>query len=761
MKKNNLNNVELLAPAGSYESFIAAVNAGADAVYMGLDKHNARVMTNNFTLEEYKRAIDYAHKRNVKVYLTLNTLLLDNEIKEAVQNVYELYKVGLDGVILQDLGVARVIHKTMPQLSMHASTQMSVCSLEQVKVLEKLGFKRVVLARELSIEEIEHICKNTSLEIEVFVHGALCVSVSGQCLMSAMIGNRSANRGNCAGTCRKIYSLYNSKDNCISKNKYLLSKKDIFGLDKLEDLKKAGVYSFKIEGRNKTKEYVAGVVRKYKEALTCGYNVEHEKEVLQLFNRSGKSDGYLNGVRYRKDISENSPKNTGLLLGKVLDTKKGYVKVKLLETIDLHDGIEILGEKTVSNIVTCIRDEKFNLLNSRQEKDTIVWIGDIDKAEKESIIYKTSESKLNKSLETYSKENIKRLEYDVSVSIKENDNISATCGDVEVVIDYVPEQSINSSVNEEKVKEAFAKTEDTSVRFNVETNIDDELFVPVSKLNELRKQLVEKIEETKLIRQEINNFENKLQEALKLSNCTETKNIKENSLFVYRYDKTKDYIEWYKRKYNEKLDILYVNISDFKKYEDNILEYTKHTKVYLVIPNVTLEHTTKYINENMERIVAKGIKGILVGNLGFIQLCNELKEKYNIELIGDYSLNTLNSYTAETLKGMGIDKITPLFEIDDLDYTSISKVLPIELVCDMATVMTTRYCVISSFVSNASKKGDCKAECTKANYYLLDELNKRYDIVTDTMDCISRFVRNKKKNKDELEEKFSTRHCVL
>jgi len=267
MKNANKREIELLAPAGSYESFIAAINAGADAIYMGLKNFNARVMTNNFSIQAYKDAIDFAHKRNVKVYLTLNTLLLDVEIREALESVYELYKVGLDGVIVQDLGIADLIHKIMPDLSLHASTQMSVCTIEQVKTLEKLGFERVVLARELSIQEIKDIAQNTSLEIEVFVHGALCVSVSGQCLMSAMIGDRSANRGSCAGPCRKRYSLYSTSGREVCKNRYLLSKKDIYGIDKLEELIEAGVCSLKVEGRNKTPEYVAGVIKNYRDAI--------------------------------------------------------------------------------------------------------------------------------------------------------------------------------------------------------------------------------------------------------------------------------------------------------------------------------------------------------------------------------------------------------------------------------------------------------------------------------------------------------------
>ena len=525
MSKTNEKKAELLAPAGSYEAFIAAINAGADAVYMGLQNFNARVMTSNFTLDKYIECIDYAHKRDVKVYLTLNTLLLDSEIKEAIDMVYELYKVGLDGVIVQDLGVADLIHKIMPKLPLHASTQMSICTIEQVKVLEDLGFERVVLARELSIEEIKEIKNNTKLEIEVFIHGALCVSISGQCLMSAMIGDRSANRGSCAGPCRKKYSLYNESGKLIQKNRYLLSKKDIYGLDRLQELIDAGVDSLKIEGRNKIPEYVAGVVRNYRHVIDKGYNKVQDKEVLQLFNRSGKSYGYLNGVRYRNSISEYSPKNVGLLLGTVIATKNKYIKIKLEQDIDMHDGIETIGDNVRSTIVTCIRDDKFNVVNTLVKEGDIVWLGDIQGVKTGDKIYKTSSSKLNLELYKYAKANLKRLEYDIFVSIKENEKILAKVGDITVAIDYIPEKSKTSSVNEEKVKEDFSKTEETSLKFNVIGNIQDGLFVPTSKLNELRKKLVEALEKTKVTRREIENIQSKMENEIKIEE-NKTKNTK-------------------------------------------------------------------------------------------------------------------------------------------------------------------------------------------------------------------------------------------
>lgn len=361
---NNRNNVEVLAPAGNMEAFFAAVHAGADAVFMGLDILNARTMAKNFNLDEYIKCLDYAHLRGVKVYLTLNTLCEDNEAHLALKMLEKLYIAGVDAVIVQDLGLAYLIHHMFPRLPLHASTQMSVYSLPQIKFLETLGFTRVVLARELSIEEIKYICENTNMEIEVFVHGALCVCVSGQCNMSALIGNRSANKGSCAQPCRMKYSLYKDKEKLIE-DRFLLSKKDIYGINHVDDLINAGVHSLKIEGRNRTPEYVAEAVLAYKKKVQGdNINLALEKELQQMFVRTTTSPGYFEGVLKKDSISFLSPKNTGIYLGKVCEKNKKLIKVKLNEDISLHDGIEII-ETGSSTIVTCIKDEKGNLLNDK------------------------------------------------------------------------------------------------------------------------------------------------------------------------------------------------------------------------------------------------------------------------------------------------------------------------------------------------------------------------------------------------------------
>ena len=256
-------NVELLAPAGTYEAFLAAVENGANAVYMGGKLFNARANATNFDINELKNIVEYAHLRNVKVHITMNTLLDDVEINEALEFAYEIYEIGVDAVIVQDIGLARVLHKYVPNLELHASTQLSIHSLEGVNELAKVGFSRVVLARELSIDEIKYIVENTKTEIEIFAHGAQCISYSGQCLMSSMIGDRSGNRGKCAQPCRLPYKLI--KNSGVMGNGYLLSPKDLSTIDILQEI--PNVASLKIEGRMKSPEYVAVVVSTYRKYL--------------------------------------------------------------------------------------------------------------------------------------------------------------------------------------------------------------------------------------------------------------------------------------------------------------------------------------------------------------------------------------------------------------------------------------------------------------------------------------------------------------
>ncbi len=334
---------ELLAPVGSKESLMAAVENGADAVYFGGTLFSARQYAANFDREELEWTIDYAHVRGVKAYVTVNTLIKDSELEEAHDYLRFLCSAGADAVIVQDLGILKLLREQLPEFPIHASTQMTIHNAEGVKFLQEMDVKRVVLARELTLDEIKRIKSETGMEIETFIHGALCFSYSGQCLLSSMIGGRSGNRGYCAQPCRKKYRADEVEG-------YLLSPKDLNMSEDIPALVEAGIDSFKIEGRMKRPEYVAGVVRVYRglidrylDAPAKFHVTEDEKHTLrQLFNR-GFTTGYFFGNPGSELMSRKYPHNIGTQLGKVVDCepRKKQVSILLEAPLNTGDGIGI------------------------------------------------------------------------------------------------------------------------------------------------------------------------------------------------------------------------------------------------------------------------------------------------------------------------------------------------------------------------------------------------------------------------------------
>ena len=347
------NNIELLSPAGDLECVKAAVQNGADAVYVGASSFSARASADNFSLDELKNVIDYSHIRNVKVHLALNTLIKNNEFSDAISIAEKAYEYGIDAIIVQDLGLASTLISSFPKLPIHASTQMTIHNIRGVKALERMGIKRVVLARELSISEIEYICRNSDIEIETFVHGALCISYSGQCLFSSMVGGRSANRGKCAQACRLPYQLL--QNDKVIDNGYLLSPRDLCGLDFLPALIEAGVKSFKIEGRLKSPEYVATVTRIYRKYIDLYFssnpyeiNEKDRKDLLQVFNRGNFSAGHLDKEPNLNLVFKEKQNNMGIYIGNVANynAKKGHVTLNLNDKVAIGDFITFENEPT-------------------------------------------------------------------------------------------------------------------------------------------------------------------------------------------------------------------------------------------------------------------------------------------------------------------------------------------------------------------------------------------------------------------------------
>ena len=357
---------ELLSPAGSMESLKAGIQNGADAIYLGGSSFGARAAATNFDNDELIEAVKYAKLRDVNIFVTVNTSIKETEIEDLISYTDFLYKIGVDAIILSDIGIAEVLRKRYPNMELHASTQISAHSLNDVLELKQVGFDRVVIARELGIEEIKEICDNVDIDIEVFIHGAICVSYSGQCLMSSMLGDRSGNRGRCAQPCRQSYKLINKTTGKIINvnGNYLLSPKDLCSIENIEKILDTGVKSLKIEGRMKRPEYVAVVTSRYRKAIDNYINnkITTDKKTLKedleaIFNRKFTS-GYLMSKNGSDIINLDKPNNVGVKVGEVLsfNPKKNKLKIKLSGKLSKGDGINLGG----GNMVESLKTEKFS-----------------------------------------------------------------------------------------------------------------------------------------------------------------------------------------------------------------------------------------------------------------------------------------------------------------------------------------------------------------------------------------------------------------
>ena len=484
--------MKIVAPAGNLERFYSAVNAGADEIYMGIKGFGARRNAENFTLEEYKEAIDYAHKRGSRIFLTLNTLMKNVEIDFLYTNLKALYEYGLDAIIVQDLGYFRFIKENFPDIDIHGSTQMTVANHFEAEYLRKLGFKRVVLPREMTFEEIKKIRENTSIELEVFVSGALCISYSGNCYMSSFIGGRSGNRGMCAQPCRKLYT----KD---SKCNFLLSPKDqLMGKEEIQKLKSIGINSIKIEGRMKEKTYVNEAVTYFKDMIA---DIDRNEKLSNVFNR-GYSKGYFYSDIKSSDImnrnySATMGKNIGIISGKELILEDGII---------LGDGItylsrdyEVLGGEYINRIEKKNQREKFKEANIGDK----IILRNAPKGAK--YVFKNFDKEVMDEITQRLKQENKKQEIELIFEGKLGEKpvlkgkITNNYGKeiVETIAgENIIEQASKKSAEAKSIEEKLCETGDTPfVVTDCKVYIDNNIFMPVSVLKELRRNLLQILEE--------------------------------------------------------------------------------------------------------------------------------------------------------------------------------------------------------------------------------------------------------------------------
>ena len=731
---------------------------GADAVYLGTSDFNARNSAKNFTLEDLRNAIDYAHIRNTKLYLTLNTLILNSEINDVFKIAKSAYEYGIDGIIVQDLGLAKLLIENFPELPIHASTQMTVTNLNGVISLKNLGFKRVVLARELSLNDIRYICENSDIDIECFVHGALCISYSGQCLFSSMIGARSGNRGKCAQACRLPYELLKNEET-VDKG-YLLSPRDLCSLELLPDLIEAGIHSLKIEGRMKAPEYVATVTRIYRKYIDMvldgkEFKIDSKdiKDLKQVFNRGGFSTGHFDDKANKELIFKDKPNNMGIYIGNVsnYNTTKGHVSINLAEPLGIGDTISFENESSKYNISELmIKNKNIQAAGSGQTVTVGRMKGNINIGDK---IYKISSKELSTLAEaSYINTEQKKIKLDASISIKEGKAITLSIKPqkefeyykgIEVFIesDVEPVKAINSPITKDRIISQISKTGNTPFVFDkIEVDLDDNLYIPsIRALNSIRRDALSILQEKVInkYKRSSNAFievEHKNNTSLPTINKNKKVSLLLNILNTeYNYSELKN------------IDAIYVPLKYFasSKYLYTLLTLSNTSNLYIYLPTIIRNNFKNLFMDTIQRALNMyKIKGFVVSNIGTFELLKDLSSTY--ELIGNYTLNVFNSESYQQYKKLGLKKVTLSRELnkDNLleltnEFASSSELI----VYGTLPLMTSRYCPLGK--SNKCYP-ECSANCKKDDkYYLKDRLGYCFRVIPDNMQTITTIYNSK------------------
>lgn len=618
---------ELLAPVGSKDALIAAINAGCDAVYLSGYSFGARAFAPNFDLDELKDAINLCHIYGVKVYITVNTLIKENEVNRFMNYIDFLHQNNVDAIIIQDLGMLDLVRKTYPKLEVHASTQMHIHNLEGVKVCEKLGIKRVVLARETSIDLIKEIKKNTSVDLEVFVHGALCISYSGQCLMSSLIGGRSGNRGACAGTCRLPFDVIDNNNKKLNKNSYPLSTKDLFTLNNIDKLIESGIDSFKIEGRMKRAEYVYLVVSLYRKAIDSYFengkviiSDNDIKELKKIFNRDF-TKGFLFNEDNNKITNDYRPNHAGIKIGKIVYTNKNTFKIKLEDNLNIGDGIRIVDNDYGFIVTSMLVDDK---KVKEAKKGDIVTLNTEEKISLNSIVSKTTDIKQLNNLKKHIDNIHKKINVDMIATLKVGNGVKLELSDgincVSVLGENVYEAT-TAPLTDELITKQLSKLGNTPFLLNnIKIYKDNNIYVNNKELNEIRRKAVELLVEKRMYKTPYEKKDvpfSKIEVSDKKEVCVL---LEDSSL----YSQIK------------KLNVDKIYTEDINLFSEN------DERFILKIPRVNYNYI-------------KYDKPVMIGEIGSLNY-------KNIDS-SDFSFNVTNSYTVHFLHMLGVKKVTLSYEL--------------------------------------------------------------------------------------------------
>ena len=727
--------MELLAPAGTMENFMAALESGADAIYLGGKVFNARAHAANFGIDELREAVRLAHILDVSVYVTVNILIGDTELKDLEQYIKDLDSIGVDAIIVQDLAVAEIAKRVAPNIHLHGSTQMTAATLDAVRFYESLGFTRVVLARELSLKEIQHICKHCKAEIEVFVHGALCVCYSGQCLMSSFIGGRSGNRGACAQPCRLPYELLDSKgESVLPKHEaYLLSPKDLNYSEHMNELVAAGVTSFKVEGRMKKVSYVRQVIGTYREILDDASIHENQRKALASgFNR-GFSTAYLEDTVGRQMMTVVAPNHQGKPIGESY-TKKGDVYLSLTEPIEQGSLVKILQSNgsvtyyTVDDEWTCVSD---TLYKGRPAEGLAVG---------QLYLASTPKNTKSRGLQEFTRK------YDMSVYLSVGSNGETNYTELTAILDsglsvtvtnkYVPAIANKVPTSLEKVTEQLGRLGNTLFRLSYVDIPDGPYMWPASVLNALRRDAVTALE-TALITHHVESWQAlqvtgdvdygfKAQHELSYDTCPMI------SARVDEIEGVKAAISGGAQKIVFGGDRLSRTPYALSVY-DEVARLCAQSDVICTFatPRVVKDDEVEAYKHTLEAIVQAHPDSISIHVPQALLWLRELGYTGAIE--ADTGLNIFNTPTLHFWEQLHISCVNPSQELTLKQITELAKHshVPIEtMIHGYTEMMISEYCAIASFVGTGSKV-NCPMPCVTESYSLKDRKGEIFPLRTD------------------------------
>ena len=703
--------VELLAPAGSMDALKAAIAGGANAIYVGGNRFNARAYATNFNIDELKEAVQLCHKHNVSLFVTVNTLYKDCEIESLYEYLCDLYRIQVDALIVQDLGIMKLIQDHFVDFEVHASTQCSIHNKEGVKHLQNYGVKRVVVARENTLEEIKDMV-STGVEIEAFIHGALCVSYSGQCMMSQLIGKRSANRGMCAQPCRLPYKLYKD-DKIISDTSYLMSCKDLCTIENIDQLIDAGVTSFKIEGRMKRPEYVYAITKAYRNAID--HKGQADINVLkQMFNRDF-TKGYI--FSDKQVVSSVFSGNRGIPVGKVVsyDQKNKRLKIKASTTIHQGDGIRI-GYSDEGKVLNKLY---FNnkLINQIEEQQ--VFDIDYDRfVKRDTLIYRTTDFNLEKETAKELSSTIRKHDISMCFEASVGNYAKLTISDgnyhVSVMSDELLEKAIKE-VDADRIKTQLTKLGNTIYTCkDIVVDIKDDCYIPITVLNELRRKACDQLDQCR------QNRKVRLENIIKPLSLPKIKEKESSHSYIHchSYEQLKSILPL------QNNEMIYLD------YCDNFIDIkNEFSEIGLVIPTICNESLFNKIDEIIKQFPNLSVA---INNVGAFE-----RYQNNVTLLLP-GLNLSHYYSHQLYKQPAVLSL----DMDLADEKNLLKHNPNIVIMTYGHIdaMTTKHCPVSYQKFN-QKNEKCNL-CLQGKYCLSDRMNAKFPLLFDHH-CIVRVLSDK------------------